>query len=421
MSDDNASPNEPSSAAIADQLVMHTIAMIAHQGLDKLSLRTIAARSGCSTAYIFQKFGNRDGLVLAALDRAIAIEQASHADLLEQLSPLPVGQTALGDFLCYYVETRAAADVPRFMLSWVANSVPAHIAGLLGIWHTMRRDFWEAVSLRCGLQPDMPAILAAYALMEESYAVALQGSLRYDLLLKETIRALLGLNRSADASEEVSIADTLNVVPPPLGPGTPDANGSIRDRLLFHAREEILQNGIGAVNQRSAARNAGASNSAIAYYFGSMDAFVDEAIWRAMLSDIPPELDPNRTIEGRRLSVQQWLTALSRHLQGPDDGQAAGFYCTYARLTVQTCLLAHSRPSLKPLVVFLRELDGWGTYRTSRNLEATFKPIGRDQASAFAIWIKGSAVINAVADSGNPITVGALRSGAAWIFETEQQ
>ncbi|WP_285020567.1 TetR family transcriptional regulator [Novosphingobium sp. fls2-241-R2A-195] len=415
MLDDNASQNEPS-AAIADQLVMHTIAMIAHQGLDKLSLRTIAARSGCSTAYIFQKFGNSEGLMLAALDRAIAIEEASHADLLEQLSPLPVGQTTLGDFLCYYVETRATADVPRFMLSWVTTTAPAHIASLLGTWHAMRRDFWKAASLQCGLQPDMPAILADYALMEESYATALQGSLRYDLLLKETIRALLGISPSANKREEVSIADTLNVVPPPLGPGTPDANGSIRDRLLFHAREEILQNGIGAVNQRSTARNAGASNSAIAYYFGSMDAFVDEAIWRAMLSDIPPELDPNRTIEGRRLSVQQWLTALNRHLQGADDGEPAGFYCTYARLTVQTCLLARSRPSLKPLVVFLRELDGWGTYRTSRILEATFKPIGRDQASAFAIWIKGSAVINTAVNLKTRISVSNLNSGASWIF-----
>lgn len=406
------------SLAIVDMLLLNTITMVSRHGVDNISLRTISAQSGCSTAYIFQKFGNKDGLVRAALEQAVAMERNSHASLLETLSALPIGLVALADFVSHYVESRATQDVPRFMLSWLARHEAGEaITSSVAAWHEMRIAFWTAASRQCALPPQMAAILATYVAMEECYATALHGDLRYGLLLKETVRALLYRAAQDAGRADTSIAAALDVVPRPALPENVDKAGSIRDRLLHHAKQEILLNGIDALNQRTVARKAGASNSAISYHFGSMEAFVDEAIWRALLTDIPAELDPTKTIDGKAMRMEDWLGVLSHHLRRAEGGQPAGFYTTYARITAQTCLMVHGRPSLKPLVAFLRELDGWGTYRASRHLAPSILDIDRDQASAFAIWIKGLATVSAASAAPGKITWKDLGAGAAAILD----
>jgi hypothetical protein len=82
-----------------------------------------------------------------------------------------------------------------------------------------------------------------------------------------------------------------------------------------------------------------------------------------------------------------------RPAQSP--GSNPGFYVGFSRLTGQAALLAAHQPGLMPLIWYLRELEGLGTYR----LRPVIWPdspheITPIQTAAFGLWVKGEAVIN---------------------------
>lgn len=73
--------------------------------------------------------------------------------------------------------------------------------------------------------------------------------------------------------------------------------------------------------------------------------------------------------------------------------QSQGFYIGLSRLSSEACLLAGRNPEMVPLISYLRGLEGWGTYRVSQSFPALADQIGRDQAAAFAVWIKSQAIL----------------------------
>lgn len=374
-------------------LLEHTISMLAREGLENISLRTIAARAGCTTAVIFQQYQGKAGLLAASLERAQVLDADAHAALAVQVRGLIRGHASLSDFIATYVSLRAGQEVARFWseILFKSKQIP-EAAPFLKTWFEMRRAFWRDILQDLAPNHALAEIVAVYTVMEEVYAYPLNGDLQYRLLLTETARALTGssLGVGSAKSDPASISASLDKAPLPAAPGGAGA-ADMREQLLNHAIGAIVEDGIGTVSQRTMTEKAAVSSSMIAYHFKDMKSFVNEAVWRALVHGIPPALDPARAAMPG--TMQEWFEALEGYVR-PRIGQTpAGFYTAFARITGQACLLADSRPSLMPLVSHLRALEGWGTFRVARNLGSAEHLCGRDHAAAFGMWIKAEAVL----------------------------
>jgi TetR/AcrR family transcriptional regulator len=83
----SAVASERRGAASADQLIEATAALLAESTVLDVSLSEIAARSGLNSALIKYYFGNKEGLLLALLERDAAVEMQA----LDHLVGLPIG------------------------------------------------------------------------------------------------------------------------------------------------------------------------------------------------------------------------------------------------------------------------------------------------------------------------------------------
>lgn len=379
----------PIHLALLDQ----TIGMLAATGLENISLRTIAARAGCTTAVIFQQYQGKAGLLAASIDRALEQDAQTHATLLKQVAGLIGSREALADLLASYVTVRAGQDVPRFWSEILFKSQQLPDARpQLEHWFEMRTRFWRDVLATVAADTVLADMIAAYSVMEEVYAYPLLDDAQYRLLLHETARALVetAFGSVPKGKRALSISQTLDKAPWSANPEITDT-ADMREQLLDHAIHTIVEAGIGTINQRSLSQKAGVSSSMIAYHFKDMKSFVNEAIWRALVQGIPPVLDPGRAT--MPTTMQQWFEALETYVHPRIGDLPAGFYTVFARITGQACLLADSRPSLMPLVHHLRALEGWGTYRVAQSIQPENTLIARDHAAAFGMWIKAEAVL----------------------------
>ena len=393
---------------IGDRLERAALADVAKLGFDGLSLRTIAAQADCTTGAIVQRFANRDGLLRAACVRAMAQEADFHRDLAARIDGLALTPGAVLDLIGHYIATHAPRDAARLFLWAVVASGDAPLAD----WHTMRQAFWHRVLDRASLSRDRGDALVSYVMMEEYYATALADDTAYALLLPESVRAFCRFDGTAAPT---SIAAVIDEQPRRMATG-PVSDAPVRERLVRAAADEILAHGVAALNRRHAARIAQASPSAITYHFGDMERFIDEAIWSALLRGIPRELDPASTLDNAPGTMEQWLGRLVGLLHPRRPDAEAGFYTNFARITGEMCLLVASRPALRPLAHHLRALEGWGTHRASRHLTDPSLAIRRDHAAAFAIWIKGEAILRNCGAVDGPITAAMLIDGARAVF-----
>jgi AcrR family transcriptional regulator len=186
--------------------------------------------------------------------------------------------------------------------------------------------------------------------------------------------------------------------------------------LLDAAMQIINRVGVGGINQRAIARAVGVSPSMITYHFNDMKTFTTQAIWRALVQGIPVQLDPDHESEELPRDLPEWLGILDNLLQPGQSGRDAGFYVGFSRLTGEACLMARRNPALLPLIIYLRGLEGWGTYRVSRAIEPLARRIGRDHASAFGIWIKAEAMLRSSGLVDSTRGIDRLTTAARLIF-----
>lgn len=406
-------------APVTERLVRETIRMGARSGIGNISLRNISSSAGCSTSVIFQHYGDKAGLVGAALKHAIVEERDIHVTMYADINGLLVDRLTFADFVASYIEGRSTRDAPLFVSGLVLHDeFGSRFVASLREWHGLRTEFWAACLAQYADAALSSELLTAYVAMEEFYAFALGGSGRYRLLLRETTRALTG-KALGDVTHDAmrrTLAMALNAVPRPLGESAASNCDSVPERLLKNAANAMIAHGVHALNQRDVARSAKVSPSMIAYHFGDMDSFADKAIWRALLHNVPQQLNPELQIEGRPITMAEWLEALDRMLQPGNGAVTRGFYAGFAGITAQACLLAQSRPELRPLIAYLRELEGWGTYRVSRNVAGSPLKVGRDHAAAFAVWLKAQGMLTQAGIVTEPITVAMIENGAEAIF-----
>jgi AcrR family transcriptional regulator len=400
-------------------LLALTIEAVGQRGLGEFSLRHLASTAGQSTTAIFQNFSGKAQLLESALELAIVQDRAFHDRLRATAAALLSSHIDFADFLARYILMRAALPHALFaseILLGLDDYPGCH--GLLRQWHAARTGFWAELLGRLEARPDLASVVADYALMEEFYAYALHGQCTYGMLLAETCRALCdsGFHGGTAGPATSQISLKLDTQPWSLREAGSGSDAPLQEQMLGEAIRIIDEAGLEALNQRRLAKQAGVSSSAIAYYFKDMKSFRNRAIWRALISGVPSQLDPERTAVEPPRDLGQWLETLGGMLEIAEGARPAGFYIGFARLTGQACLLARHDSSLLPLVAYLRELEGWGTYRASRTIAAQARLIGRDHASAFGVWIKSEALLRRVRLSAPGTSGKRLAFAARQIF-----
>jgi AcrR family transcriptional regulator len=395
------------------------ITEVSRGGMRELSLRRLASVAGTSTTVIFQHFNGKGDLIRSALEVAILREKSFHDDLLTQASIYVKGFAGFADFLANYIVLRPSMDAARFTSELLINldDYP-ECHGLISGWHEDRRDFWNRVLLGTPSNPEFSDIVAQYVVMEEYYAFALQGDFAFGMLLAETARAIsdCAFHGGVARSEQSCTSAGLNVQPMSVGETGEAGHASIKEQLLAEAKRVIDQHGLDALNQRRITRSVGVSGSAISYYFGDMKTFRNRAIWRALINNVPSQLDPHSPLPDAPATMAQWLRALDEMLQPATPESPSGFYIGFARLTAQACLLSRQDPSLGPLISHLRALEGWGTYRVSRSVPALSPLIRREHAAAYGAWIKAEALLRCMKLALPGPGTDHLKSAAKQIF-----
>lgn len=375
------------------ELAMRTAAQ---SGLDTVSLRNIARQAGCSTAVIFQNFEGKAELLLAAAELAARQDAELHNRLLAGVEGLITGHLAFSDFLSSYIEMRVAVPQARFL-----SEVLIKLCGddryraVLLRWHERRKEFWREVLGQYSFGERIGAIVAEYCLMEEIYAYSLHDQPRFQLLQRETVRALTDACFHDGAASGLTnrVIRMLQWKSYEERRQSSSNRAIMPEQMLGHAVEIIKRDGIGALNQRSLAQRANVSSSMIAYHFNDMKTFTNEAIWRALVKGIPGEFDPDSLVTLPR-TIPEWVEFLHATLLTPPSETQVGFYVRFSRMTAEASLLACSEHTLVPLMAYLREIDGWGTYRLSRNIPVLARNMHHEHAAAFAVWIKAEALLH---------------------------
>lgn len=379
-----------------ETLLAETIEAVGQRGLAGVSLRHLAQATGLSTTAIFQNFCGKAELLAHAADLSRRRDQYFHDALAKDVVGAVSAPLAFADFLARYVDLRASSPDARFLSELLLGGEDARdCADILAGWYQDRIDFWTAAVARFEAPTGFGSTLAQFVTMEEFYAYALQDDCAYGLLLSETCRAVCdaALNTGQAAMPQSHVSLTLDTQPLSLRTmdGTEDA--PIKDNLLSEAVRIIARDGLEALNQRRLAREAGVSTSAVAYYFNDMKTFRQQAIWRALVVGIPRQLNPESSAVEQPRDLDAWLDMIDDLLSVDPETRDGGFYVSFARLTGQACLLSCQDPSLRPLVAYLRALEGWGTWRATRAIPVLADKIAREHAAAFAMWIKADAIL----------------------------
>lgn len=388
--DDNRKSAARAGLAIRQILLQLTIEEGASRGLEHIALRQIAKAASISTTVIFQNFEGKADLIAAAAELAAELDARFHDELREQCFGLVSGRLGLADFIASYIELRSGRSEATYLANLLIHSREhAQCARTLQDWHQARMAFWQDLANRQPVPSGLGAIIGSYVVMEEFYAHALKHHPQYRLLMLETCRALCNVApRPAE-----STARLLGTVP--FAIHHPDRNGTgqpVAEQLLQAAVAIINEAGVHALNQRDLAARAGVSGSLIAYHYKDMRNLTTQAVWHALVQGIPVQLDPEGDAAAFPATLSEWFATLETMLQVGSD-QPQGFYIGLSRLSSEACLLAGRNPEMVPLISYLRGLEGWGTYRVSQSLPALADQIGRDQAAAFAVWIKSQAIL----------------------------
>lgn len=381
---------------LAEQLIDLSLELVCNLGLENYSIRNVAAAANCSNTPITSRFKNKSGLIRAVQRRAFALDSEFHNQLAQQLVGMPINSATLTTFLRSYLQQRSKLNTARFWSEVIAKfdqglSSRAEIQR----WHDMRIDFWQQILARSDIpyHPQFAETLCCYLFMEEFYIYELADDLNYQLLMDESIKALLSGSFDAEPeSRRGEVIRWLNKNSAQFPDFEPHERSELANRLLDLAGDAIRKKGLNALSLRTLTTKAGVSSAAIAYHFGNMANFSNEALWHVLLRELPAQFDPTKVPERQR-DIKEWADYLRVLTRSADEGKPPGFYNEYSRLTGQACLLARQDHLLHPLINHLRQIDGWGTYRAGNAFWPAQFSVDRGNATTFGIWIKGRSML----------------------------
>lgn len=142
-----------------EQVLEATLAMVAEEGLAKVTMAGLAARLGTSGGHLLYYFGTRDGLMLETLRWSEQQYAEQRAPLLHEAATRPAGAPADPAALRSFAEVYLPVDQrdPRWLL-WLELWARAPYDAELALAQQALDDEWhrDLVGLLAGALPDVP-------------------------------------------------------------------------------------------------------------------------------------------------------------------------------------------------------------------------------------------------------------------------
>lgn len=396
-------------------LLEKTIEHVAWRGMRNLTMRAVSAEAGGTTAAIVHHYGSKSGLIASALGAAIEHEEKWHADLSRKIKGHRVGHLNFVEWIAQYIVKRSNNADARFWSEILFHTtiVPEAVPALRN-WHSMRVNFLSGILEDQGCDPSFGVYLATYLCMEETWSQSLSEFAEYPILLRETIRALTTRMFGQSWTETDSVSGWLEERLDRFSLQPPQNSDTMGERLLTIAAQDILASGV-KLNQRRITELAGASPSMIAYHFESLSAFRNQAVWRAMLR---PFEDPRNPYDLSRTArdVEDWSALMADIIMPAGENKHSGSYASFARTIGEIALLSHRQPEMRSLAEHLRILDGTASFQASKTIWKSVMRLQRGQASAFAMWTKGQAVLSGALGYDKAFNQDAFRGAATLLI-----
>lgn len=383
-------------ATLSRRLVSCGLDAIASSGLEGMSLRNVGSAAGSTTAGIVHHFGDKAGFLCALMEAGLEAERDWHAAMAQRIEGAELGHLDFVEWIAWYVSQRAGSTAGLFWseLLFKSRFAPGS-QGAVARWHEMRIRFWETVLAASGRRRNFAPYLVAYLCMEEVCAHALSGDIYYELFKRESLRTLTAVLFGHESAADRSLSEWSDRRMPRYTMHAGNGGDTLPERLIDLGAKEILEHGIRSLNQRALAKKAGVSGSMIIYHFGSMAAFENQAIWRAMAIGVPDATNPEADAANTS-TLTKWARVLGQTILPAQSDRKAGFYCAYARMTGEVALLSRRKPEFLPLIEHLRTLEGWASFGASQTIWKGVVDLTRNQAAAFAVWLKGQAIVNEI-------------------------
>lgn len=387
--------------AHASALLDAACAVVAAEGLARLSLRPLAHAMGVSVAVLTHRHGAR-GEVIAAI--CAAAREADAAAMAEWRAVLDAG-----------MEGEPAADLAEAILDDQAKRLRGlsllfvellHAAGAdaalrapLAAWSAQRRAFWDEFAARTSLAPALVDCgwWNGYMLAELAYGLVLDANPWYRLLRRLCLRRLFAggtasAANSADMRMFALLQERLR--------HTPALAEAAEGWPALAARAcgiQLAERGVGALTHRGIAQRVGIAHTTLSYRFPAQRDLV-----LAGLASIVAHI--------RRAVAADSLEQVERK-RNEDEGQRLDL----ARASLAVAIAATRMPELAPYAADMRSRRGDNLAKVLQKYLP--QAAGIDALCTQVVSMGLTGVINAAApqDAAESAAAAAFAAAARWL------
>lgn len=306
-----------------DLIIEQALQLVASEGIDGLTLRPLAQRTGLSVASVTHHLGSKRTMIDLLALVALRAELAFHADCrqrFESIALLPVAARArladqvFGEWL----------DRNHLQLTFLIELVHARVrepgdCAVLENWFTEAGEFWSYMLFGT---PAASKLAMGYILDEAAYSLGVGENLYYTALRSLCLERLVQGIFPADGVQS-AVAEAFAAIVAALKPSVPDGfvrlaeEESKRDRIAACAADILSRRGIEGITHRSVGAAANVPPSTVVYHFGPREALISAGL-HAIIADFHAQGNRNAATapgvqeeRARRLVVATTLIANS--------------------------------------------------------------------------------------------------------------
>ena len=363
-------------------------------GIGNLTMRAVAERAGLTPPAVVYHFGNREKLLLAALEalrhRLLATYQAIVAGLRAEAVGDMDAHSAICAALIELVATEGRAfaasdDMARALaVTAQAQQARAVVAGMYGDAET----FWRALPAVDALPEDARVLCVAVPLGLIPYAILDRVAVRRNAMIVQVITRLFARLHGAAVILRETAGD--------LAPLEDEARPEGKQQIVEATIRLSGRLGIAGLTHRNIAKEAGLSAAATTYFYPTKEDIVVDAarvvqmraIDAVIAGHVPPPKFPSRITLDADSEERSELAALTAFMNAaatlPDLGNLAATFRRIRGLAAVRWLRARGYA--------VDRLDGiiWSSATTPLTRKALFLP--KAQRAAFLddtaeIWL----------------------------------
>ncbi|MEO0398924.1 MAG: TetR family transcriptional regulator [Pseudomonadota bacterium] len=350
---------------------------IASLGLNAVSARAVAAACNISPASINHRFGDKAGLITAALNSAIDLDVAALNMIADEISNATIPASRRADVLHHVISRQFVEHRVLATIRWnvfVETMRTGAYREVSRRWAESQAHFWRTTGKTLGLQPE--STMFAYHTAEHfgrGYLISTK-PLLFDGWCKDFSCRLI----ERLSCEDLSFADDSPwrqafIESEPKTSRPANVNGAEKvEQLINAAVRVIIQKGAASMTHRSVAKEAGVSLSATTYYFASLDDIYVKTyqnLVEEVISSNAYIKKHKKPAEKRSLSLV--AADLSKALSDIWSGEASDLTYAIAELD----LLAASKPELRSLSDVLLARIGATSTNILRSIEGAPRDI----------------------------------------------